>query len=58
MSKRKKHKLIFPPRYARGDPRNMERQEIGQNLGRMIQRYNENVTPPAGEVEKGETNRA
>jgi len=26
MSKQKKHKLIFPPRYARGDPRNMERQ--------------------------------
>ncbi len=58
MAKQKKHKLLFPARYARGDPRNMERMRIGQNFGRMIQRYNENVTPPAGEVEKGETNGA
>jgi hypothetical protein len=39
MTKQKKHKLLYPPRYPRGDPRNIERMRLGGNLGRMIQRY-------------------
>ena len=56
MSKRKKHKLVFPPRYRRGDPRNIERMRLGGNLGRMIQRYNKLVPPAAGVPAKGENN--
>jgi len=39
MENRKRHKLLYPPRYPRGDPRNYERMRLGANLGRMIQRY-------------------
>ena len=35
-----KHKRVFPLRYRRGDPRNLETLRLGGNLGRMIQRYN------------------
>ena len=37
MSKRKKHKLLFPPRYPRGDPRNMERQDAARERQRQDQ---------------------
>jgi len=56
MSERKKHKLIFPPRYRRGDPRNKERMRLGGNLGRMIQRYNKLVPPEDGVAAEGENN--
>ncbi|GAI65957.1 unnamed protein product [marine sediment metagenome] len=39
MTKQKKHKLLYPPRYPRGDPRNYERMQAGGNLSRMIKRY-------------------
>ena len=58
MAKRKKNKLVFPPRYARGDPRNKERMRLGGNFGRMIQRYNKTVKPAAGVPAKGEKNGA
>lgn len=58
MAKRKKHKLVFPPRYARGDPRNRERMRLGGNLGRMIQSYDKLVKPAAGVADKGEKNGA
>jgi len=48
MAKRKKNKLVFPPRYARNDPRNLERMRIGGNLGRMIKRYDKLVKTDAG----------
>ena len=56
MSKKRKHKLIFPPRYARGDPRNKERMRLGGNLGRMIQRYNKLVPPARRLPAEGENN--
>ncbi|MBA7482723.1 hypothetical protein ES707_18217 [subsurface metagenome] len=39
MSKQKRHKLLYPPRYPRGDPRNFERMRTGSELGRMVQLY-------------------
>lgn len=39
MAKRKRHKLLYPPRYPRGDPRNIERKRIGPEFGRMVQLY-------------------
>ncbi|GAI92586.1 unnamed protein product [marine sediment metagenome] len=58
MAKRKKHKLLYPPRYPRRDPRNLERMRIGGNLGRMIQRYNKLVPPALGVADEGENNGA
>lgn len=58
MSKRKRHKLRFPPRYPRGDPRNMERMRLGGNFGRMIKRYNKIVKPAAGVPAEGQNNGA
>lgn len=58
MTKRKKQKLVFPPRYRRGDPRNAERMRIGGNLGRMIQRYNKLMSPAAGVAAEGDKNGA
>ncbi len=37
MAKRKKHKLLFPPRYLRGDPRNKLRMKAGAAIGRQMQ---------------------
>ena len=39
MSKQEKHKLLFPPRDPRGDPRNKLRMKAGQALGRKMQGY-------------------
>lgn len=39
MAKQKRHKLLYPPRYPRGDPRNIERMRIGPEFGRMVQLY-------------------
>lgn len=32
-----KHKLIYPPRYPRGDPRNRDRMSAGAALGQKLQ---------------------
>ena len=40
MSKHGGARLAFPPRYARGDPRNKLRMYAGQALGRQLQGYN------------------
>ncbi len=56
MTKRKKHKLIYPPRDRRRDPRNLEGVWSGSSLGQRIQRYNKAVKPPAGVPAKGDHN--
>ena len=48
MAKSNKHKLLLPPRYRRGDPRNLERMRLGGNLGRMNRQFNKNAKPAAG----------
>lgn len=39
MAKRKKHKLLYPPRYPRNDPRNKLRMKAGAVIGRKMQGY-------------------
>ncbi len=48
-----KQKLIYPPRYPRGDPRNYERMRAGGNIGRMIQRYDKLAGKEAGVAVRG-----
>ncbi|MBA7698180.1 hypothetical protein ES703_106855 [subsurface metagenome] len=43
MAKQKKKKQLLPPRYPRGDPRNMERQSAGAVRGRKMQGYDHPV---------------
>ena len=37
MAKKKKHKLLYPPRYPRNDPRNKLRMKVGAAIGRQMQ---------------------
>ena len=39
MAKQKKIKMLSPPRYPRGDPRNEARMKAGPARGRKMQRY-------------------
>lgn len=43
MAKTIEHAMLLPPRYRRGDPRNLDRMKAGQALGMRIQGYNRNV---------------
>jgi hypothetical protein len=51
-----RHKLIYPPRDRRRDPRNLEGVWSGSSLGQRIQRYNKQVKPARRLPAKGETN--
>ena len=48
MVKQKKQKLLFPPRYPRGDPRNKLRMKAGAARGRQKQRSARGIPPAAG----------
>ena len=58
MLKQKNRKLLFPPRYARGDPRNNERMRIVSNLDRMVRLYDKVLYRKNGLVVKGENDGA
>ncbi len=51
-----RHKLIYPPRDCRRDPRNLEGVWSGSSLGQRIQRYNKQVKPACRQPAKGEKN--
>lgn len=56
MTKQKRHKLLYPPRDRRRDPRNLEGVWSGSSLGQRIQRYNKLVLPALGVADEGENN--
>jgi len=58
MLKQKNHSLLFPPRYARGDPRNDERMRIVSSLDRMVRLYDKMLRRENGLVVKGENDGA
>ena len=55
---RKKHRLLFPPRYALGGPRNNERVRVVSSLNRMVRLYDKMLRRKNGLVVKGETDGA
>ncbi|MBA7519358.1 hypothetical protein ES705_11436 [subsurface metagenome] len=58
MLKQKNHRLLFPPRYARGDPRNNERMRIVSSLDRMVRLYDKILRRKNCLIVKGENNGA
>ncbi len=56
MLKQKNHRLLFPPRYARGDSRNDERIRVVSSLNRMVRLYDKIVFREKGVIVEGENN--
>ena len=58
MLKQKNHSLLFPPRYARSDPRNNERMRIVSSLDGMVRLYDKIVCRENVVIFKGENDGA
>lgn len=58
MLKQKSHRLLFPPRYALGGPRNNERVRIESSLNRMVRLYDKMLHRKNSFVVNGENDGA
>ncbi|MBA7574849.1 hypothetical protein ES708_16664 [subsurface metagenome] len=58
MADKKKHKLLYPPRYRRGDPQNIYRIKEAHERSRQQRQSARGILPAAGVTDEGENNGA